>query len=192
MDLGEPWSCHQRYKVMDELHSDIFSRPSVDGWQIVGYNKLFQEIRSHTDQIDDESFGSYTLTKYLLAYSVSIILREGVLGQAALASFRKLIESKRLDDFVAICAGIAKTTAQDLNAEIAGELQDPAFDYKAQLKSPNWCKSMGANWSRNIVKMWHAKRLRRSILFLPGSASDAPGHDLRQRRPARHHLLPRH
>lgn len=144
MDLEEPWSCHQRYKVMDQLHADIFSRPSVDGWQIVGYNKLFQDIRGHTGEIDDESFGSYTLTKYLLAYSVSIILRDASLGRSALGSFRKLIESGRLDDFVAICSGIAKTTAQDLNAEIATELQDPAFDYKAQLKSPSWCKAMGA------------------------------------------------
>ena len=24
MDLAQPWSCHQKYKVMDELHSEIF------------------------------------------------------------------------------------------------------------------------------------------------------------------------
>ena len=29
MDLAQPWSCHQKYKVMDELHSDIFGRPDV-------------------------------------------------------------------------------------------------------------------------------------------------------------------
>lgn len=144
MDLEQPWSCHQRYKVMDELHSAIFGRPSVDGWQILGYNRIFQEIGDQIDQIDDESFGNYTLTKYFLAYAVAQILRDGALGKAALASFKKLIESKRFDDFAAICSGIAKTTAQDLNAEIATELQDPAFDYKAQLKSPTWCKAMGA------------------------------------------------
>lgn len=144
MDLEQPWSCHQRYKIMDELHADIFSRPSVNGWQIVGYNKLFDSICVQTDQFDDESFGSYTLTKYFLAYAVVMILRDGSLGRAALASFQKLIATKRLDDFVVICAGIAKTTAQDLNAEIVAEMQDPNFDYKAQLKSLTWCKSTGS------------------------------------------------
>lgn len=144
MDLEQPWSCHQRYKVMDELHSAIFGRPSVDGWQVAGFYHLFQSIRSYVDEFEDKSFGSYTLTKYFLAYAVVEILRDGELGKAALGSFRKLIESDRLNDFVAIASGIAKTTAQDLNAEVATELENPEFDYKAQLKSPTWCKAMGA------------------------------------------------
>ena len=61
-----------------------------------------------------------------------------------MSSFRKLIETNRLDDFVGIASGIAKTTAQDLNAEILPELAKPEFDYKAQLKSPTWCKAVGA------------------------------------------------
>ena len=144
MDLEQPWSCHQRYKVMDELHSAIFGRPSVNGWQVVGFYRVFQEMRNRTNVFDDKSFGSYTLTKFFLAYAVVEILRDGVLGRAALQSFRKLIESNRLDDFVAIVAAIAETTAQDLNAEIVAEFQKPDFDYKAQLKSPTWCKAIGA------------------------------------------------
>jgi hypothetical protein len=144
MDLEQPWSCHQRYKVMDELHSDIFGRPSIDGWQLVGFYRLFEDVRAHIDQLEDKIFGSYTLTKYFLAYAVAEILRDGALGRAALSSFRKLIETNRLDDFVGIASGIAKTTAQDLNAEILPELAKPEFDYKAQLKSPTWCKAVGA------------------------------------------------
>lgn len=144
MDLGQPWACHQKYKVMEHSHSDIFARPSVDGWQLAGFYHTFQSVRGHVSQLDDRSFGNYALTKYYLAYAVCEILRDSTLGEAALTSFKKLIEANRLPNFTKIVSDIAETTALDLNADINPLLSDPTFDYKAQLKSPKWCREMGA------------------------------------------------
>lgn len=45
MDLLQPWSCHQKYKVMDELHSDIFGRPGVTGARILAFWECFGPAR---------------------------------------------------------------------------------------------------------------------------------------------------
>src|SRR5208283_4333317 len=30
-DVKEPWSCHQTYRLFDDLHASIFGRPEVNG-----------------------------------------------------------------------------------------------------------------------------------------------------------------
>jgi hypothetical protein len=51
MDLAQPWSCPQKYKVMDELHSDIFGRPDVIGTKILGYRECFSVVESIDDNL---------------------------------------------------------------------------------------------------------------------------------------------
>jgi hypothetical protein len=54
-DLKQPWSCHQTYKLFDEMHSDIFGRPEVNGSRIINayniYRLVFDKL-AHTSLED--------------------------------------------------------------------------------------------------------------------------------------------
>lgn len=141
MDLAQPWSCHQKYKVMDELHSDIFGRPDVTGARIVGYWECFRSVESALDAIEDKHFAYYNLTKYFLAHAVVSLIRTEPEGVEMLNNMKGILTSGRLAELVEIIGDLAKSLAFDLNAEIVDE---DAFDYKNELKSPTWCKKISA------------------------------------------------
>ena len=155
MDLEQPWNCHQKYKVMDELHADIFGRPDVTGSRIVGYWECFKAVESVLDAIDDRHFAYYNLTKYFLAYAVVSLIRTKPEGVAMLNNMKGIIASGRLTELVAIITELAKSLALDLNAEIVGADAD-AFDYKNELKSPTWCKKISARlvaqYSKDVMR----------------------------------------
>lgn len=143
---------------MDESHSKIFGHPDVTGWKIIGLFKMFEAIKNGLPHIDDPALGNYTLTKYFLAFSVSNIIKDSERGKRAFSSFKNIIETGRLVEFVEVAANIAVTTAQDFNAEISGELARPDFDYKAELKSPNWCRQMASKLRADYQKDVARKR----------------------------------
>lgn len=155
MDLAQPWSCHQRYKVMDEMHSDIFGRPDVTGAKILGYWECFKVVEQALDAIDDKHFAYYNLTKYFLAYAVVNLIRTDPAGIATLQNMENILKSGRLPKLQEVFGNLAKSLALDLNAEIVGE-EGEAFDYKNELKSPNWCKKLSARlvaqYSKDVVR----------------------------------------
>jgi len=155
MDLAQPWSCHQKYKVMDELHSTIFGRPDVTGARIFGYWECFKSAESALDAIDDKHFAYYTLTKYFLVYAVVRLIRTEPEGVAMLNNMKGIIASGRLEELVGIIGDLAKSLAFDLNAEITdGDTE--VFDHKNELKSPTWCKKMSARlvaqYSKDVMR----------------------------------------
>lgn len=75
-DLGEPWSCHQKYKVMDESHAKIFGHADVTGAKLVFCHLLVENMCRVLDGFDDHVFGHYNLTKFFMAHAVSQIVRE--------------------------------------------------------------------------------------------------------------------
>lgn len=152
MDLGEPWSCHQKYKVMDDSHSKIFGRPDVTGWKIVGLHELFLTLDEALNEFDDQAFGQYTLTRYFLSHAVSEIIRDSKRGSLAFRSLRQIIEQGQLAELCQVFSDIAKTTVNDLNAEVAELAEAESFDYKSDLKSPNWGKSMTAKLKASYRK----------------------------------------
>jgi len=156
MDLRQPWSCHQKYKVMDELHADIFGRPDVTGGKMFGYWECFKMVESALDQIEDKHFAYYNLTKYFLAYAVVALIRTDPAGVAVLQNIGKLLTSKSFPKLLEIFGILANSLAIDLNAEIVGEEQEGAFDYKNELKSPAWCKKIStkliAQYSKDILR----------------------------------------
>ncbi|WP_170181277.1 AIPR family protein [Chlorobaculum thiosulfatiphilum] len=155
MDLAQPWSCHQKYKVMDELHADIFGRPTVTGARIVGYWECFKAVESALDAIEDKHFAHYNLTKYFLAYAVVSLIRTKPEGVAMLDNMKGILTSGRLSELVEIIGVLAKSLAFDLNAEILDENAE-AFDYKNELKSPSWCKKISARlvaqYSKDVMR----------------------------------------
>jgi hypothetical protein len=155
MDLAQPWNCHQKYKVMDELHSDIFGRPDVTGARILGYWECLKSVESALDAIEDKHFAYYNLTKYFLVYAVVSLIRTDPAGVAMLNNMKGIHTSGRLSELVELFRLLAKSLALDLNAEIVGE--DPeTFDYKNELKSPTWCKKISARlvaqYSKDVLR----------------------------------------
>jgi len=155
MDLGQPWSCHQKYKVMDELHSDIFGRPDVTGARILGFWECFKSVESALDAIEDKNFAFYNLTKYFLAHAVVSLIRTKPEGVAMLNNMKGIHSSGRLAELVEIITDLAKSLAFDLNAEIVDE-DEEMFDYKNELKSPSWCKKISAKlisqYSKDVLR----------------------------------------
>lgn len=156
MDIGEPWSCHQKYKVMDDSHSKIFGRSDVTGAKVIALVQALDAIESVLDEFDDTLFGHYTLTKYFLAYVVSEIIKNDPLGRELFSDFKNLLGKGCLNDFLAAFKELASTTVDDINAEVQELKEDDNFDYKKDLKSPKWCKAtcakMKASYSKDVKR----------------------------------------
>lgn len=155
MDLLRPWSCHQKYKVMDELHSEIFGRPDVTGERILGYWECFKSLETALHAIDDRHFACYNLTKYFLLYATTCLIRTDPVGSAMLRNMKGIISSGQTEDLACNFGKLAVAIALDLNAEIVGGDGD-VFDYKNELKSPNWCKRVVARlvsqYSKDVIR----------------------------------------
>ena len=160
IDLGEPWSCHQRYRVMDDSHARIFGQPHVNGYKIVALYKAFQATLTGLDDIDDKPFATYNLTKFFMCFVVFQILRTSNLGKGVLRNPRKLFEKNKIEEFARVCQGLSQTVALDLNAEIYDDVRAGKLDYKTSLKSAKWCETM----SRALVSFYlkDVKRRRAS------------------------------
>lgn len=143
IDLEQPWSCHQKYKVMDDLHSDIFGRPSVTGARVIALWSAFQAIGDSLSEIDNRAFAQYTLTRYLLAYAVARIIKEDSVGASTMARLDEVVANGRLPKFVESFKELAVAVANDLNAEIACD-EEEQFNYKSDLKSAKWTKAIAA------------------------------------------------
>lgn len=96
------------------------------------------------------------MTKYFLAYAVSEILKSDERGRHLFESFDKIVANGELDDLMEVIEELAGTTADDLNAEYEAAQEDGDFDYKAELKSPNWCRTTAAR-----LKAQHKKDVKR-------------------------------
>lgn len=143
LDLGEPWACHQKYKVMDDSYSKIFGRPDVTGAKIIGLHSALDSITETLDSFDDQLFGHYTLTKYFLGYAVSEIIKDDPAGKKVYNNIHTIVQNGKLPAFLEVFKELASTTVSDLNAEVEDLREsDEGFDYKRDLKSTKWCRTM--------------------------------------------------
>lgn len=143
LDLGEPWACHQKYKVMDDSYSKIFGRPDVTGAKIIGLHSALDSITETLDSFDDQLFGHYTLTKYFLGYAVSEIIKDDPAGKKIYNNIHTIVQNGKLPAFLEVFKELASTTVSDLNAEVEDLREsDEGFDYKRDLKSTKWCRTM--------------------------------------------------
>lgn len=143
LDLGEPWACHQKYKVMDDSYSKIFGRPDVTGAKIIGLHSALDSITETLDSFDDRLFGHYTLTRYFLGYAVAEIIKDDPAGKRVYNNIHTIVQNGKLPAFLEVFKELASTTVSDLNAEVEDLREsDEGFDYKRDLKSPKWCRTM--------------------------------------------------
>lgn len=162
IDIGEPWACHQRYKVMDDSHAKIFGRADVDGAKLIFCHKLIECVRDTLDDFDDKVFGHYNLTRYFVAHAVAQIFKDDPDVQGIMLAPKALFDNNEIDNFVSVFRGVSSTTVHDLNAEVSEQIEKDGFgfDYKKNLKSPVWCRSMSSRLISAYKKDVKRKRVK--------------------------------
>ena len=151
-DLKQPWTCHQNYKILDELHADIFARPEVNAHRIIAVSNIAEHMTACLDDIGNRLLASYGLTRYFLLYLVRQALELDDEGKAFCANPHKFLAQTNGRSRIGVCAErIIKDIVIDLNAEVKEreEARNP-LDYKRELKSPNAVRDL----ARSIIPQY--------------------------------------
>lgn len=146
-DLRQPWTCHQTYKLFDELHSDIFARPELDAKRIVSRMDVFHACEDAVLALDNELMAKYTLTKYFLVDLVAAVLEKDDAGRAFIQDPSPFVATPELRAKLCECiSGVLKDILVDLNAEVKSRTDESGyFDFKRILKSPTASRDLSKN-----------------------------------------------
>jgi hypothetical protein len=149
-DLKQPWTCHQTYKLFQELHGSIFGRPQVTADRIVALNDILLSVVERLKRFENEMFAEYGLTKYLLLYLVSEALETDPLGKAFCVDPAAFMHEPNGRERLKYAMNILiEAVGGSLDTEITlrnepvelthlfeGFKEAEPFDYKRQLKNP--------------------------------------------------------
>ena len=145
-DLGQPWACHQTYRLFDELHSQIFARPDLNATRIVTRIDAFTAVEDQLDKLNHELVRKYTLTKFLLLHLLSEALQKDTVGSQVIANPSELlgdpIEPKTRGHLREAFRRILQDLIIDLNYEIEEREEREYFDHKRVLKSPTEIRAL--------------------------------------------------
>lgn len=149
IDLQEPWSCHQIYKIFDEKYAEIFGRKEVTAARIIHVMRIMGVIEAQLDEIEFKPLAHYTLTKYFLADVLAQILRSYEASKAIMRDPTSL-PADRTDEFYNRCSEIVGSLIIDLNYEVKGRGLN--FDYKGDLKSPKQTAALEGDLMKSYQK----------------------------------------
>lgn len=151
-DLQEPWTCHQTYKLFDELHSDIFARPEVNAQRIYVLNQLYNLVTETLPKLEHELMSRYRLTRYFLLFLLRRLLDQDDKGKEFCRQPETFLHSPNGLARIRDCAvRVLEDIIIDLNAELRDRIeQDNPIDYKRELKSPKAVK----NLERDIIPQY--------------------------------------
>ena len=142
-DLKDPSSSHQKYKLFDEFHADIFGRPEVNADRIVILHDLYESVANTMNTMTNRLFGSYKSTRFFLVYLVREALEGDNKGRRFCqnpSEFRNMRDTLRKDIFPPLVKPIIRVL--DNEATRRDELENGGFDYKRELKSPKAVQEM--------------------------------------------------
>jgi hypothetical protein len=148
-DLREPWTCHQTYKLFDELYIELFARPEVNVHRIFALNLVYEAVLENLSKIEDELMGRYGLTKYFILYLLREALEYDDVGKSFCQNPEPFIVDRDNHERLRFCISrVLEDLIIDFNAEIKDrdEAGKP-FDYKREFKSPTSVKTL----SRDIL-----------------------------------------
>ena len=151
-DLRQPWACHQSYKILDELHAEIFARPEVNSHRVVAMVDLLGAITSASSAIGNRLIGGYRLTLYFLMYLLREALETDDEGRRFCKNPSLFLSApngrKKLRKSIGPVIG---DLVIDFNAELREreEAGNP-FDYKREFKSANSVREL----SRVIIPQY--------------------------------------
>jgi hypothetical protein len=151
-DLKQPWTCHQTYKILDELHGEVFARPEVNARRILAVADLQTVLQSCMIEIENRMLASYRLSEYFLLYLLRQALELDDEGKVFCASPQNFLAQTNGRERVRTCVTrIIKDIIIDLNAELRERVEaGNPFDYKRELKSPNPVREM----ARSIIPQY--------------------------------------
>ncbi len=145
-DLGQPWACHQTYRLFDELHTQIFARPEVNAARIISGVDAFTTVEEELAKLEHELMRKYTLTKYFLLHLLYEALRTDQFGRQVIANPSELlgdpIVKERRECFKEALRKTLQDLIIDLNYEIKARSEGEYFDYKRVLKSPTEIRAL--------------------------------------------------
>ena len=142
-DLKNPSSSHQKYKLFDEFHSDIFGRPEVNADRIVILHDLYESIANAMNTMTNQLFGLYKSTRFFLLYLVSEALNGDENGKRFCqkpSEFNDIRDTLRDDIFPSLVKPIIRVL--DNEATHRNESENGGFDYKRELKNPKAVQEM--------------------------------------------------
>jgi len=143
-DLKQPWTCHQSYKILDELHADIFARPEVDSHRIVAIGDIHERVHGCLEDIENRLLASYRLTQYFILYLVREALGLDDVGKSFCTDPHAFISQPNGRARLGKCTErMIKDIVIDLNAEVRerAEAGNP-LDFKREFKSPNQVREL--------------------------------------------------
>ncbi len=138
-DVKEPWSCHQSYRLFDDLHGNIFGRPSVNGCRVILVHTIFDAaIQKLSLMTANPLFAKYGLTRFVFMYLVrQALATDSDLGMALINTPSEFIGKPNWESRIASAIGsIAQTLVRLLDAEITRKSNPTPYDFKRELKSP--------------------------------------------------------
>jgi hypothetical protein len=159
-DLKEPWTCHQSYKLFDELHTDIFARPEVNAHRIVAISDIHSCIVGILDKIEYHLMATYRLTQYFLLYLMREALEYDKAGKDFIANPSAFIQETNGRDRLKVCMNqLIQDIIIDLNAEVRdrNSTNNP-LDYKRELKSPSAIRQLTKDIIPQYLKAVSRKR----------------------------------
>ncbi|HMD86575.1 MAG TPA: AIPR family protein [Terriglobia bacterium] len=144
-DLKQPWSCHQTYKLFDELHPAIFGRPEVTGDRLLALWQIYKAGMDKLKLMKNELFAHYGLTKFLMLYLIREALSVDESGNELCQHPSTFIEQARGLDRIRHSTGkLAQTLARLLDSEISRRSDPEPFDFKRELKSQTTVRDLAS------------------------------------------------
>lgn len=153
-DLARPWSCHQSYKLFDELHGEIFGRPEVDAYRIAALAVMEESVRSALERLDDQLVAQYTLTRYFMMHLMRQALEVSEAGQEFCRSPKSLWEQLGPEGLLREFNEVVGDLVIDFAAEISERSDDgDPFDHKRELKSVTAVRQLCGQIMRSYEKL---------------------------------------
>jgi hypothetical protein len=166
-DLEQPWTCHQSYRLFDDLHSGIFGRPVVTAERIVGLIAVRDAVQASLENLDNQLAAYYSVTPYFVMYLVKQALQLDPLGKKFCQDPGGFVRDRGFGAVVKSVRQISDDLIVDLNAELAErEETGNQFDHKRELKSasavralrgevlPSYQKALSRNRASSFTEEW--------------------------------------
>ncbi len=153
-DLQEPWSCHQTYKLFEDLYARIFGRPEVTATRIVALRDVYQVILDHLDEIQNQPLANYSLTKFFLTFLLRRALETDETGKLFCQKPQEFIDAPNGRERLKSCiAGVIEELIVELNYEVENRENGTPFDYKRELKNQRNVKALDRALTPGYVRM---------------------------------------
>ncbi len=171
-DLQQPWSCHQAYRYFDDLHSDIFGRPSATAARIVAIVAVRDAVFEALGDLKNRLAARYSVTPYFLMYLVRNALELDVVGRDFIASPDRFVAERGPEGVKSAVLPIARDLVVDLNASLDERADEgKPFDHKRELKSATAVRSLRTDIIPSYEK---ALKRGRTTSFADEWAKSAP------------------